>query len=96
MVYTDMYYPPTSNCSNCYPGSLDAKKVAGKIVVCTNDDPTVTRRIKKLVVEDAKAKGVILIDDDEEGVPFDSGVFSFVEVGNDEGSQILNYINSTK
>ena len=71
-------------------------KVAGKILVYANDDPTVTRRIKKLVVEDAKAKGAILIDEDEKGVPFDSGVFSFVEVGSGAGSHILNYINSTK
>ncbi|PON69884.1 Subtilase [Trema orientale] len=89
-------FTPEAEARNCYPGSLDSKKVAGKIVVCANDDPTVTRRIKKLVVEDAKAKGVIVIDEDEKGVPFDSGFFSFVEVGNDEGSQILNYINSTK
>ena len=84
------------SCRNCYPGSLDPKKVAGKIVVCTNDDPTITRRIKKLVVEDAKAKGLILIDEDETGVPFDSGVFSFVEVGALVGLEILHYLNSTK
>ncbi|PON78138.1 Subtilase [Parasponia andersonii] len=89
-------FTPEAEARNCYPGSLDSKKVAGKIVVCANDDPTVRRRIKKLVVEDAKAKGVILIDEVEKGVPFDSGFFSFVEVGNDEGSQILNYINSSK
>ena len=85
-----------SNCRNCYPGSLDAKKVAGKIVVCVNDDNTVTRRIRKLVVEDAKAKGMILIDETQKGVPFDSGIFSFVQVDNDVGLQILKYINSTK
>lgn len=85
-----------SCCRNCYPGSLDPNKVAGKIVVCANDNPSVTRRIKKLVVEDAKAKGMILIDEDEKGVPFDSGVFSFVEVGSVAGSQILHYLNSTK
>lgn len=75
---------------------MDREKVAGKIVVCISDDPTVSRRIKKLVVEDAKAKGLILINDDEQGVPFDSGVFSFVEVGSSSGSEILKYLNSTK
>ncbi|GMN55669.1 hypothetical protein TIFTF001_024791 [Ficus carica] len=89
-------FTPASEARNCYPGSLDPKKVAGKIVVCANDDPTITRRIKKLVVEDAKAKGMILIDEDDKGMPFDSGVFSFVEVGSVAGSQILNYLNSTK
>lgn len=83
-------------CSNCYPGSLDTKKVAGKIVVCVNDDPTLSIKIKKLVVEDAKAKGMILISQEENGVPFSSGAFPFSEVGKFKGSQIFMYINSTK
>ncbi|RRT39468.1 hypothetical protein GW17_00013572 [Ensete ventricosum] len=82
--------------SNCYPGSLDADKAAGKIVVCVGADPTVTRRVKKLVAQGAGAKGLILIDEDEKGVPFDSGSFPFSEVGNDVGAQILEYMNSTK
>ena len=82
--------------SNCYPGSLDADKTAGKIIVCVGTDPTVTRRVKKLVAQGARAKGLILIDEDEKGVPFDSGSFPFSEVGNDVGAQILEYMNSTK
>ncbi|XP_004308189.1 PREDICTED: CO(2)-response secreted protease-like [Fragaria vesca subsp. vesca] len=89
-------FTPVSEASNCYPGSFDPKKVAGKIVVCVADDQTVSRKIKKLVVDDAKAKGLILIDEEEKTVPFDSGVFPFVNVGDAVGSQILNYINSTK
>ncbi|KAL6130195.1 hypothetical protein ACLB2K_068576 [Fragaria x ananassa] len=89
-------FTPVSEASNCYPGSFDPKKVAGKIVVCVADDRTVSRKIKKLVVDDAKAKGLILIDEEEKTVPFDSGVFPFVNVGDAVGSQILNYINSTK
>ncbi|XP_050156481.1 subtilisin-like serine-protease S isoform X1 [Malus sylvestris] len=77
-------------------GSLDQKKVVGKIVVCVDDDPAVSRRIKKLVVADTKAKGLILIDEAEKGLPFDSGIFPFTEVGNTAGFQILEYINSTK
>ncbi|KAJ8505846.1 hypothetical protein OPV22_006732 [Ensete ventricosum] len=87
---------PVSEASNCYPGSLDADKAAGKIVVCVGADPTVTRRVKKLVAQGAGAKGLILIDEDEKGVPFDSGSFPFSEVGNDVGAQILEYMNSTK
>lgn len=56
----------------------------------------VSRRVKKLVAEASRAKGVILIDEDEKGVPFDSGIFPFSEVGNADGNQILHYINSTK
>ncbi|PRQ55932.1 putative tripeptidyl-peptidase II [Rosa chinensis] len=89
-------FTPVSEARNCYPGSFDPEKVVNKIVVCVADDPTVSRKIKKLVVEDAKAKGLILIDEDEKSVPFDSGVFPFAEVGDIAGFQILNYINSTK
>ncbi|KAB2627281.1 subtilisin-like protease SBT5.3 [Pyrus ussuriensis x Pyrus communis] len=77
---------PVSEARNCYPGSLDQKKVVGKIVFVT----------KKLVVADTKAKGLILIDEAEKGVPFDSGIFPFTEVGNIAGLQILKYINSTQ
>ncbi|XP_059653728.1 CO(2)-response secreted protease-like [Cornus florida] len=89
-------FTPVSDARNCFPGSLDSKKVAGKIVVCVDTDFNVATRIKKLVVEDCKAKGLILIDDVEKDEPFDSGVFPFTEVGNIAGSQILDYINSTR
>ena len=84
------------NCRNCRPGSLDPKKVAGKIVVCVDNDPTISRRIKTLVVEDAKATGLIFISEIQRSVSFDSGTFPFTEVGSVEGLQILKYINSTK
>ncbi|XP_028118691.1 CO(2)-response secreted protease-like [Camellia sinensis] len=48
------------------------------------------------VVEGDKAEGLILIDEAEKDLPFNSGIFPFSEVGNIVGSQILNYINSTK
>lgn len=81
---------------NCYPGSLDYNKTAGNIVVCVNDDPTVSKRIKKLVLQDARAMGMILVDGDHRDASFDAGVFPFSQVGNLEGHQILKYINSTK
>ena len=86
----------STHCSNCYPGSLDPKKVAGKIVVCLNSYRGVSRRIKMLVVQDAGAKGLIYISDMEKGVPFDSGSFPFTQLGEHDGIQILEYINSTK
>lgn len=91
-----MHLSCSSLARNCYPGSLDREKVAGKIVVCIDGDFRIPRQIKKLVVEDARAKGLIVINEYEKGVPFDSGVFPFVEVGNIEGAQLLHYINSTK
>lgn len=89
-------FAPASEARNCYPGSLDYNKIAGNIVVCVNDDPTVSRRIKKLVLQDARAMGMILIDEDHRDASFDAGVFPFSQVGNLEGYQILKYINSTK
>ncbi|PKA61855.1 Subtilisin-like protease [Apostasia shenzhenica] len=89
-------FTPVSEASNCYPGSLDTKKAARKIIICMDNDPSVTRRVKKLVAEYAGAKGLILIDEDEKGIPFDSGSFAFSEVGNKAGAQILEYMKSTK
>ncbi|GMH13273.1 hypothetical protein Nepgr_015114 [Nepenthes gracilis] len=88
-------FTPTSEASNCYPGSLNPEKVAGKIIVCVNRYPGISRRIKKLVVEDARAKGLIYIDEAEKGVPFVSDAFPFAQVGDKAGFQILKYINST-
>ena len=84
------------NCRNCYPGSLDPEKVKGKVIVCVDTFPIISRKIKKLVAEDAQAKGLILINDNEKGVPFDSGAFPFTEVGSAIGYKILKYINSNK
>ncbi|CAH9085164.1 unnamed protein product [Cuscuta epithymum] len=80
----------------CAPGTLNTTEVTGKIVVCMHDDLAVSRTIKKLVVEDAGAKGLILIDGFENSSPFDSGAYPFAEVRKDLGFQILKYINTTK
>lgn len=48
------------------------------------------------MVEDAKAKGLIFVNEDEKSVPFDSGIFPYAQVGNSDGYQIIKYINSTK
>ncbi|XP_015070573.1 CO(2)-response secreted protease-like isoform X1 [Solanum pennellii] len=94
----NVYFHPslTSQARNCMPGSLDAKKVAGKIIVCMNDYWSISRLIKKLVVQDANAKGLILIDEQEKSSPFDSGNFPFAEFGKIAGAKILQYINSSQ
>ena len=46
-------------------------------------------RVKKLAAEESQAKGLILIDEFEKGVPFDSGSFPFSEVGEKAGALIL-------
>lgn len=65
-------------------------------MVCVNSDPTLTRKIRKLVVEGVGAKGMVFIDETLKGYPFDTGVFPFTQVDNTAGSKILNYISSTK
>uniref|UniRef100_A0A803N783 Uncharacterized protein n=1 Tax=Chenopodium quinoa TaxID=63459 RepID=A0A803N783_CHEQI len=89
-------FTPSSEASNCYPGSLDPKKVAGKILVCLNNYPSISRRIKMLEVQDAGASGLLYISNVEKGVPYDSGSFPFTQVGEDDGLKILKYINSTR
>ncbi|GAU33362.1 hypothetical protein TSUD_364870 [Trifolium subterraneum] len=89
-------FAPISEARNCYPGSLDYSKVAGKIVVCVDDDPNISRKTKKLVLQDARAMGMIFVSEDNRDVSFDAGAFPFTEIGNLEGHQILQYINSTK
>ncbi|CAN1343757.1 CO(2)-response secreted protease, partial [Linum perenne] len=87
---------PISESSNCYPGSLEKDKVAGKIVICLTNDTSITRRIRKLVVEDAGGIGMIQINQEETSVPFDAGTFPFVAVGSRYGTRILNYMNRDK
>ncbi|MBA0873865.1 hypothetical protein Goshw_008319 [Gossypium schwendimanii] len=89
-------YSPIPEARSCYPGSLDPEKVKGKIIVCFDGFPVVSRTIKKLVAEDANAKGLILINENDESAPFDSGPFPFTEVGTTIGYKILKYINSNK
>lgn len=55
-----------------------------------------SRRTKKLVVEDAKAKGMIFVSSNMKGNPFDSGVFPFTQVDAIVEYKILKYMNSTK
>ncbi|CAN6443214.1 unnamed protein product [Victoria cruziana] len=81
---------------NCYPGSLNAAKTARKIVVCLEDDPIVTRKVKKLAVESLGARGMIFVDQQSKSSAFDAGDFPFVEVNTSVGNQILAYINSTR
>ncbi|KAL6850444.1 hypothetical protein ACP4OV_021071 [Aristida adscensionis] len=88
-------YVPVAEASNCYPGSLDPQKVAGKIVVCVGTAPAVSRRVKKLVAEGVGARGLVLVDDAEKDVPFVAGGFAFSQVGTDAGAVILEYINAT-
>ncbi|KAJ8774006.1 hypothetical protein K2173_009437 [Erythroxylum novogranatense] len=89
-------FTPSSEAMICYPGSLDRQKVAGKIVVCADNDASIPRKIKKEVAEDARAIGLILINEDKKGLPLDSGSFPLSELGDKAGMQILKYVNTSR
>ncbi|KAI3948103.1 hypothetical protein MKX01_014702 [Papaver californicum] len=84
--------------SNCAPGSLDRKKVEGKIVLCIDDKDfrNLTRVKKENTAWFAFAEGLILVDQAiQRSFPFASNV-AYSQVDNSGATQILEYINSTK
>ncbi|KFK32412.1 hypothetical protein AALP_AA6G238800 [Arabis alpina] len=86
---------PIEEARACLPGSLDPKKVAGKVVVCVMSSTT-TKRIIKLVLEDAGCKGLILVNEREKIMASNSGDFPHSEVDMTYGYKILKYILHTK
>ncbi|KAL6564997.1 hypothetical protein OROMI_016447 [Orobanche minor] len=77
-------------------GSLDSRKVTGKIIVCMNDETDVSRTIKRLVVEDAKGKWIIIIDRQGDITPFDSGTYPFAQVGQTVGTLLQQFLKQKK
>ncbi|KAL8159645.1 hypothetical protein V2J09_001182 [Rumex salicifolius] len=90
---------PESEASNCMAGSLDNKRAAGKIILCIgkNGNAGVLMKKKKLVVKDAGGIGMVYASTSSKGKPpFNAAAFPFIKVGDSDGQQILNYINSIK
>ncbi|CAA7022680.1 unnamed protein product [Microthlaspi erraticum] len=88
---------PFEDARACLPGALDPKKIAGKVVVCVMSSTTgITKRIIKLILEDAGSRGLILINKKEKIIAFDSGDFPVSEVDMVDGYKILKYILHTK
>ncbi|KAL7117566.1 hypothetical protein ACP275_03G079400 [Erythranthe tilingii] len=81
---------------NCIPGSLDDSKVKGKIVVCENKDESYEPRDKFEDLQQQGAIGMIVIDNDERQVATKYESFPVAAVSEDDGAQILSYINSTR
>ncbi|GFP86917.1 co(2)-response secreted protease [Phtheirospermum japonicum] len=80
------------NASNCIPGSLDGGKVKGKIIVCENSDADSKFDILK---SQLGVIGMIVIGNDIRQVAFSYGASPIATVMEDDGAQILSYINST-
>lgn len=93
----DIYSNPFKFCrSVCKEGSLDPKKVKGKILVCLRGD---TARVDKGVqASRVGAVGMILVNDEDSGngVIADPHVLPATNVGFADGSAIFSYINRTK
>ncbi|CAG7907299.1 unnamed protein product [Brassica rapa] len=88
---------PVEDARTCLPGSLDPKKVSGKVIVCVMPrDAVTTKQIIKVVVEDAGARGLILVNQKEKIRASDFGHFPFSEVDMTDGYKILKYMLHTK
>ncbi|KAI5064978.1 hypothetical protein GOP47_0019673 [Adiantum capillus-veneris] len=86
----------TQQSSSCTNGSLDARHVRGKVVVCRHPQDVEESKLgKSKVVQAAGGVGMILVDelDRAMGVSF---VVAGAIVGNKGGQTILSYLNSTR
>lgn len=87
----------TCSCSQlCEEGSLDPKKVKGKIIVCLRGDNA--RVDKGYVAAQAGAVGMILANGEQNGdeIIADAHMLPASHVSYTDGSSVYQYINSTK
>lgn len=87
----------TSYCREvCDEGSLDPKKLTGKIVICLRGG--ISRVSKGYVVSKAGAVGMILVNDKEsgDGIITDLHMLPASHVSYKDSITIFQYINSTK
>ncbi|WOK98805.1 hypothetical protein Cni_G07517 [Canna indica] len=82
--------------SHCDVGTLDSKKIQGKIVLCKHlkNDTSETSKLEEL--KGSEAVGAILIDDLEKDVANTYISFPATKISSQEAAEILSYINSTK
>ncbi len=81
---------PLADAKLCFPASLDAAKVAGKIVVC---DRGVNARVEKSdVVKSAGGVGMVLANVTANSLNADLHVIPTVHIQNTDRPTILNYI----
>lgn len=80
----------------CQIGTLDPKKVAGKIIVCLRG--IISRVVKGHEAELAGAVGMILANDEESGseILSDPHMLPAAHLTFTDGQAVMNYIKSTK
>uniref|UniRef100_J3MFZ2 Inhibitor I9 domain-containing protein n=1 Tax=Oryza brachyantha TaxID=4533 RepID=J3MFZ2_ORYBR len=89
------YFTPYQS-SFCLDSSLNRTKVRGKILICHHTKGSSDSRVSKsMVVKEAGALGMILIDEMEDHVANHFTLPGTV-VGKTPGDKILSYINSTR
>ncbi|XP_047975602.1 CO(2)-response secreted protease-like isoform X2 [Salvia hispanica] len=79
---------------NCIPGSLDAERVRGKIVLCMNEDKNYLALEKFSSMKAIGAVGMIVVDNNLRQVASKFGVNPIASVNEDDGHEIQTYINS--
>ncbi|KAL3514801.1 hypothetical protein ACH5RR_027518 [Cinchona calisaya] len=87
---------PDSSASACFPGSLNQKKVKGKILVCEDSDGVYSPREKLQAILSQGGIGLLLINDDLTHVASLYGSLPVATVTSEDGADILSYINSTR
>ncbi|CAA0822427.1 CO(2)-response secreted protease [Striga hermonthica] len=84
------------NASHCFPGSLDYRKVNGKILLCENDDYDYEPTEKFESITKQGGVGMIVSDDFYFRLPTAYGTYPIAAVSKEDGARIRKYINSNR
>ncbi|XP_006658495.2 CO(2)-response secreted protease-like [Oryza brachyantha] len=86
----------TESASHCEPGTLDASKIKGKIVLCHHSRNSDTSKLEKVdELKSAGAVGSVLVDDLEKAVSTAYVDFPVTEITSAAAADIHKYIAST-
>ncbi|XP_021756587.1 CO(2)-response secreted protease-like [Chenopodium quinoa] len=82
---------------NCYPNSIDAEMIKGKVVLCQHADNSIySPRMKLTGVMKSGGVGIIIVNDKTRLVASNSGSFPMTVITSKDGAEILAYINSSE
>lgn len=91
-LFTPIVYP----CSHCDLGTLDSKKIQGKILLCNHSTNDTSEIAKMQELKSLGAAGAILIDDIERAVASTFDSFPATMISSQAADEIHSYMNSTK
>ncbi|XP_057517967.1 CO(2)-response secreted protease-like [Amaranthus tricolor] len=81
----------------CLASSMDPEKIKGNIVICWDEDETISSLIKKTnIIKDNDGVGIIIISDSYRLVAFNTLNFPTAVVSSKDAIDIILYIKSTK